>query len=235
VTPTLEAQKRGGCLAVKFEAAYLRGLDFDVASPEDASRVYARYAGGGEPTHGEYKTLQDFLFRYVAREAGRLGLAVHVHSFEGAGNFFATIGADPLLLESAFNDPALVKTKFVIIHGGGMFAEHAGAMLWKPNVLVDTSMMSLAYPLEHFAGVLRGWLTQFPEKVLFGSDASGFGPDLGWEVAAAAGTDYMRTALALALSEMTSAGEVSSTRAQEIATMVMRMNASRVYNLGLSN
>jgi predicted TIM-barrel fold metal-dependent hydrolase len=234
VTPTLEAQRRGGCVAVKFEAAYLRTLDFAEATREDAAKIYARYAARGEPSHADYKTLQDFLFRFVAREAGRLGMAVHIHSFEGAGNYFVTKGADPLLLEPVFNDPGLGKTRFVIIHGGGVFAAHAGAMLWKPNVLVDTSIMSLAYPPERFAGVLRAWLTQFPEKVLFGSDASAFGPDLGWEVAAQAGTDSAREALALALTEMVRAGEVSRSRAEEIATMVMRTNASRLYNLGLS-
>lgn len=234
VTPTLEAQSRARCVAVKFEAAYLRSLDFAEATREDAAKVYARYAAGGEPSHGDYKTLQDFLFRFVAGEAGRLGMAVHVHSLEGAGNYFVTSGADPLLLEPAVNDPALAKTKFVIIHGGGVFASHAGAMLWKPNVLVDTSLMSLAYPPERLADVLRDWLTQFPEKVLFGSDASAFGPDLGWEVAAQAGTDNVRQALALALTQMVNAGEVSRSRAEEIATMVMRTNASRLYNLGLN-
>ncbi len=73
-------------------------------------------------------------------------MAVHIHSFEGAGNYFDAAGADPLLLEPAFNDPALRQTNFVIIHGGGVFAAHAGAMLWKPNVFVDTSLMALAYP-----------------------------------------------------------------------------------------
>jgi uncharacterized protein len=234
VTPTLEAQRRAGCVAVKFEAAYLRSLDFAAATKEDAARIYARYATGGEPSHVDYKTLQDFLFRFVAGEAGRLGMPVHIHSFEGAGNYFVTSGADPLLLEPVFNDPALSKTRFVIIHGGGVFAAHSGAMLWKPNVLIDTSILSLAYPPERLAAVLRSWLTQFPEKVLFGTDASAFSPDLGWEVAAQAGTDSFRESLALALTQMLNAGEVPRSRAEEIATMVMRTNASRLYNLGLS-
>jgi predicted TIM-barrel fold metal-dependent hydrolase len=234
VTPTLEAQRRGGCVAVKFEAAYLRSLDFAETTTEAAAKIYARYAPGGEPSHEDYKTLQDFLFRFVAREAGRLGMAVHIHSFEGAGNYFVTSGADPLLLEPVFNDPALSKTKFVIIHGGGVFASHSGAMLWKPNVFVDTSILSLAYSPERLAAVLRSWLTQFPEKVLFGSDASPFSPDLGWEVAAQAGTVSARESLALALTQMLQAGEVSRSRAEEIATMVMRTNAARLYNLGLS-
>jgi hypothetical protein len=233
VTPTLESQQKRGCVAVKFEAAYLRSLDFEEVSPATASRIYAKYVDGGESSLAEYKALQDFLFRYIAREAGRLGMAVHIHSFEGAGNFYRTAGADPLLLESAFNDPTLGKTNFVILHGGGVFSAHAGAMLWKPNVYADTSLMALAYPPSQLAAVLRPWLAQYPEKVLFGSDAVAFGPDMGWELAAWIGTRNARAALALALTDMIRNGEVSRARAEEIATMVMRTNAGRLYKLEL--
>jgi uncharacterized protein len=233
VTPTLEAQQRGGCVAVKFEAAFLRSLDFEEVPAATANNIYAKYAAAGEPSHAEYKALQDFLFRYVAREAGRLGMAVHVHSFDGPGNFFRAAGADPLLLESAFNDPTLRKTNFVIVHGGGVYAPHAGAMLWKPNVYVDISAMTLLYTPPKLAQVLRDWLTQYPEKVLFGSDASAFGPDMGWELAAWIATKNARAALAIALTEMIRTGEVSRARAEDIAMMVMRTNAGTLYKLEL--
>lgn len=233
VTPTLEAQRKGGCVAIKFEAAYLRSLDFDEASAEAAASVYAKYAAGGEPSPAASKTLQDFLFRFIAREAGRLGMAVHIHSFEGFGNGYRTAGSDPLLLEPAFTDPTLKGTNFVIVHGGGVFASHTGAMLWKPNVYADISPMTIVYPVADLAAVLRGWLTRFPEKVLFGSDASALGPDLGWEVGAWVGGKNGRAALALALTEMINNGEVSRVRAEAIATMVMRTNAGTLYRLGL--
>jgi hypothetical protein len=233
VTPTLERQRQAGAVAVKFEAAYLRALDFSEGPADIAGRVYARHVSGGEPSHAEYKQLQDFLFRSIAREAGRIGLAVHIHSFEAAGAFFQAAGADPLMLEPAFNDPALRGTSFVIVHGGGTFAPHAGAMLWKPNVFVDTSAMTLIYTPAKLAAVLREWLLQFPEKVLFGTDAAAFGPDSGWEVAAWIGTTTARQALAVALSDMIGAGEVSLARAKEIATMVMRTNGAKLYKLPL--
>jgi len=78
VTPTLERQKNGGALALKFEAAYLRALDFAEANEAEAARVYARYArGDGEPSIAEYKPLQDFLFLvdHAAADGDAMALA----------------------------------------------------------------------------------------------------------------------------------------------------------------
>lgn len=233
VTPTLEAQRAGGCVAIKFEAGYLRSLDFEAVPVATASAIYAKYASGGVPSHAEYKALQDYLFRFIAREAGRLGMAVHIHAFEGFGNGYHVAGSDPLLLEPTFNDTTLQATKFVILHGGGVFASHTGAMLWKPNVYTDLSTMAIAYTPGQIAVPLRSWLSQYPEKVLFGTDAFAFGPDMGWELTAWMATRTARSALAMALTGMVRSGEVTPARAREIATMVMRTNASRLYGLGL--
>jgi len=233
VTPTLEAQRKAGCVAVKFEAAYLRSLDFAAVPAATARSIYARYARGGEPSHAESKALEDFLFRDIAREAGRLGMAVHVHSFHAFGPYYRVAEADPMLLEPAFDDTTLRSTNFVILHGGGMYSARAGAMLWKPNVYVDMSLMTLVYPPEQLAAVLKDWLGQFPEKVLFGSDAFAFGPDMGWEVTAWVAARNARAALASALSDMMRSGQISRARAEEIATMVLRTNAAKLYKLDL--
>jgi hypothetical protein len=233
VTPTLERQQKAGCIAVKFEAAYLRKLDFDDPDEGVARRVYAQYVAGGEPTRAEYKSLEDYLFRYIAREAGRLGMAVHIHSFEGAGGSYKIAGSDPVLLESAFNDPSLRTTNFVIVHGGGVFAGHTSALFAKPNVHADFSVMPQFYTAATVASILRGWLTQYPEKVLFGTDAFSSGPDAGWELSAWLASTTGRHALAIALTAMIRDDEVTRPRAREIATMVLRTNAATLYKLPL--
>ena len=80
---------------------------------------------------------------------------------------------------------------------------------------------------------MQDWLRQYPEKVLFGTDAAAFGPDLGWPLAAWVGTTTARRVLALALSEMMRNDEVTRARAEEIATMVLRTSSAKLYRLSL--
>ncbi|MDO8432658.1 MAG: amidohydrolase family protein [Candidatus Binatus sp.] len=231
VSTTLVAQKNEGALAIKFEAAYLRSLDFGNPSKSEAEGIYARYSSGGEPTAQDYKALQDFIFRYIARECGRLGMPVHIHVAAGVGSYFKIAGANPLLLESVFNDPSLRNTTFVMIHGGWPFTAEAGALMSKPNVYADFSFQTyLTYP-GALSAVIRSWLESTPDKVLFGTDAFVFGPEVGWEESGWLATRSARQALALALTGMVDDGEITRTRASELARMVLRQNAIALYKL----
>jgi predicted TIM-barrel fold metal-dependent hydrolase len=231
VTATLERQKQNGAVAVKFEAAYLRWLDFDNPDEPTARATYAEFVKGGQPTASDYKALQDFLFFYVAREAGRVGLAVHIHCISGAGGFYRQTGSHPYLLETAFNDPSLRKTNFVVVHGGYPFTKEMGQLLSKPNVYADFSAQTFfCYPRE-LSETLRNWLESYPDKVLFGTDAFAFGPAVDWGELAWLSNTTARQALAIALTGMMNDGEITRERASELARMVLRENASKLYRL----
>ncbi|MGH9929568.1 MAG: amidohydrolase family protein [Pyrinomonadaceae bacterium] len=231
VTATLEAEKRDGAIAVKFEAAYLRKLDFDEAKIVSARRIYSRYVRGGEPSAADYKTLQDFLFHYIANEAGRLGLAVHIHVISGFGRYYRQSGSNPLLLESVFNDESLRKTNFVIVHGGYPFTKETASLMSKPNVYADFSAQTfLIYPHE-LSEVLRNWLEAYPDKILFGTDAFSFGPEVDWPEVAWLSNTSARQALALALTGMMNDHEITRAQAIELANKVLRGNAVKLYNL----
>jgi hypothetical protein len=231
VAPTLERQKRNGAVAIKYEAAYLRKLDFDNPDEAKARLTYARYVRGGEPAANDYKVLQDFLFFYIARECGRLGLAVHIHCIAGAGGFYRQSGSNPLLLETAFNDVTLRKTNFVVVHGGYPFTKEMGALMGKPNVYADFSAQTfLLYPRE-LSEILRNWLEGLPDKILFGTDAFSFGPEVDWGEVAWVSNTTARQALALALSGMMNDGEIDRARALELARMVLHDNAAKLYGL----
>jgi predicted TIM-barrel fold metal-dependent hydrolase len=231
VTATLLRQKQGGAVAEKFEAAYLRSLDFDKVDRAAAATIYARFRGKGVPPNDQYKTLQDFLFRYIAAECGRVGMAVHLHVMAGAGSYFDIQGTNPLRLESVLNDPALRRTRFVMLHGGWPFTREITALLEKPNAYLDYSAQSLVLPPATLAATLREWLEWVPEKVMFATDAYPYSAELGWEEAGWLAARRGRQALALALNAMMRDGEISNTRALELANLVLRENARQLYGL----
>jgi predicted TIM-barrel fold metal-dependent hydrolase len=231
VTPVLERARQGGAIAQKFEAAYLRPLRFEKVDEATASRIYAQYIGKPGPSPADYQPLQDYLFRYIARECGRLGMAVHIHTMAGAGGYFDVAGARPSNLEPVFNDPSLRRTNFVMIHGGWPYDREAGAMLTKPNVYLDFSAQDLLLQPATLARVLREWLEALPEKVMFGTDAYPYLPDAGWEEFAWIGSRNARLALAEALTGMVRDGEISRARASAIARLVLRDNARKLYGL----
>ncbi len=231
VTPTLERQRAGGAVAEKFEAAYLRSLEFDKVDRGTAEAIYARFWTKGAAAEAEYKPLQDFLFRYIATECGRLGMAVHLHTNAGAGGYFHVGGVNPLLLETVLNDPDLRKTRFVMLHGGWPFTREVTALLTKPNAWLDFSAQDLALTPAALAGMLREWLEYVPEKVLFGTDAYPYIPEMGWEESGWMAARAGRHALALALTGMLRSGEITRARASELARMVLRDNARALYGL----
>jgi hypothetical protein len=232
VTPLLERWRSAGAVGIKFEAAYLRPLDFDIADAAAARAIYARYAAGGAPAHAEYKTLQDYLMRVIAREAGRLKLGIQIHTLETFGGYYLASGAAPHLLESLVNDSTLRATRFVIVHGGWPLVGETQGLLSKPNVYADISMMDVSLPPARLAEVLRQWLTEWPDKVLFGSDAFDGGLEQGWEQVGWVGTITARRGLAMALTGMMRDGEITRPRAEQLARMVMRENAITAYDLG---
>lgn len=231
VTPTLERQRAGGAIAEKFELAYLRAFDVSDPTEQEAQKIYAKWVGKAAPDSAEYTTLQDFLFRYIAAECGRLGMAVHLHTLAGGGSYFGIAGGNPLLLESVFNDSRLRHTNFVLLHGGWPFVREAGALLQKPNVYLDLSQQSFTFPPRTLAAWLREWLETYPGKVLFGTDGYALSAAAGWEETTWIANRDGRQALALALTGMLRDGEITRPRASAIAKDVLGGTAAALYGL----
>ncbi|HEX6906206.1 MAG TPA: amidohydrolase family protein [Terriglobales bacterium] len=233
IAPTLERQKKTGAVAIKFEAAYLRTLNFGEPSRAQAEQTYAHYAAGGTPPKGEYLALQDVLFREIARQAGRLGLAVHIHTGAGCGGYFDIAGSNPELLDSVLDDPSLRQTKFVLLHGGsGPYSKQTAFLLSKPNVYTDFSEQDWMLSARALSAVIRDWLEWYPEKVMFGTDLyPGNSPEYDWDSIGYMIATTGRQALALALTGMMQDGEISRARALQLAHMVLFDNAARLYGL----
>lgn len=231
VTPVLEQQKKNGAVAIKFEAAYLRSLDFGPSEPLEAvQQIYFHYVKSGVPPRADYFRLQNALFRYIAREAGRLGLPVHIHTGGGCGTYFNLMGSNPALLDAVFNDASLRKTNFVLLHGGaGPFTKYVSYLMMKPNVYADFSEQTWLISTRKLSEVLRDFLEWYPEKVLFGTDLYPNTPEINWEEIGWQTSQSGREALAIALTGMIQDAEITRERALELAHMVLHDNTAKLY------
>src|SRR5258708_13577755 len=98
-------QERGG-VAIKFEAAYFRTLYFTDPPREKADAIYAKYRSGGVPAAEDYRLFQDYIFRVIVDQAGKLKLPVHFHSAAGICDSFSLRPANVLHLQTSLPSTA---------------------------------------------------------------------------------------------------------------------------------
>ena len=91
------------------------------------------------------------------------------------------------------------------------------------------SLITLLLPPRELASILRGWLAFMPDRIMFGTDASPMGPDVGWEESAWLSNRSARDAIAIALTGMVRDREIPRDRAVDLARMVLRDNARALY------
>ncbi len=221
-------QKRGG-VAIKFEAAYFRTLYFTDPPREKADAIYAKYHSGGVPSAEDYRLFQDYIFRVIVDQAGKLKLPVHFHSAVGIGDYFSLRQGNVLNLENVLRDARYKNVTFVLLHGGWPYEREAALLTAVKNVYLDTSFQSeLLYPSQ-FKSVLKQFLTLYPDKMMYGSDAFPFNDALGAEESFWIAAHTTRTALAGALAELVSERAISEDKALELAHLYLHDNAAKLY------
>ncbi|MHB8610496.1 MAG: amidohydrolase family protein [Candidatus Acidiferrales bacterium] len=229
VRQTVADNKKKGGVAMKFEAAYFRSLYFSDPPREKAAAIYSRFYSGGVPTEEEYRTFQDYIFRVLIDEAGKLNLSVHLHSAVGIGDYFSMRNGNPLNLENVVRDPRYSKVNFVLIHGGYPYTLDMIWMTAAKNVYTDSSLMGYyVYPSE-LKRILKQWISLYPERIMYGSDAFPFNDAVGAEETMWLASRSARTAAAAALAELVSEGAFNEEKALELARMYLHDNAAKLY------
>jgi len=229
ISHVLEDNQKKGGIAEKFEAGYFRSLYFADPPREAAVAVYRKYHSGGVPTPEEYKTFQDYVFRYLVTEGGRLHLPVHIHTAVGEGDYFSLRKGDVLNLENVVKDPRYLSTTFVLIHGGYPYYREVIWLAAMKNVYIDTSEIeTLLYPAE-LTKIFKLWLETYPDKITFGSDAYPYSAALGSEETYWLAVYSAREALAAALAEMVATNEITEEKSLELAHGYFHDNALSLY------
>jgi predicted TIM-barrel fold metal-dependent hydrolase len=105
-------------------------------------------------------------------------------------------------------------------------------MIWMTaakNVYTDSSLMGYyVYPSE-LKNILKQWISLYPEKIMFGSDAFPFNDAVGAEETFWLAVRSARTAVAEALAELVAENAISESKALELAHMYLHDNAAKIY------
>jgi uncharacterized protein len=229
ITQVLEDNSKRGGIAMKFEVAYFRPTIFSDPARSVAEDIYQRFVEGGIPSEKEYRAFQDFIFRYLVQEGGRLHLPVHIHTAAGIGNYFNLTESNIMNLESVLRDPRYASTTFIMIHGGYPLEREAIWLAAMKNVYLDSSLDELVQYPSAFKDTLKMWLETFPDKITFGTDCFPYNQVLGAEESYWLGVHSSRTALAAALAEMVSENEITESRAIELAHAYLHDTAVKLY------
>jgi hypothetical protein len=229
ISQVLEDNRNKGGIAMKFEVAYFRPTTFGDPTRDQAADLYQRYVSGGIPSEKDYRTFQDYIFRYLILEGGRLHLPVHIHSAALIGDYFSISQSNIMNFESVLRDPRYHSTTFVMLHGGYPLEREAIWLTSMKNVYLDSSLVELVQYPSAFKDTLKMWLETFPDKVIFGTDAFPYNEVLGAEESYWLGAESSRMALAAALAEMISENEITETRALELAHAYLHDNAVKLY------
>jgi uncharacterized protein len=97
------------------------------------------------------------------------------------------------------------------------------------NVYTDSSLMGYyVYPSE-LKNILKQWISLYPERMMFGSDAFPFNDAVGAEETFWLAARSARTSIAAALAELVSEGAITETKALELAHLYLHDNAAKLY------
>jgi len=230
IVRVFDDNRKKGAIAMKFEVAYFRPTTFSDPTREQAEDIYQHYSSGDSvPSEKDYRTFQDYIFRFLINLGGRLRFPVHIHTAAGIGNYFNFTESNVMNLESVLRDPRYLSTTFVLIHGGFPLEREAIWLASMKNVYLDSSLGELIQYPSAFKDTLKMWLETFPEKITFGTDCFPYNQVLGAEESYWLGAESSRMALAAALAEMVSENEVSEPRALELAHAYLHDTAVKLY------
>jgi hypothetical protein len=210
-----------GAVAMKSAIAYERSLNFDVASLQDARRVFGKTPQVVTPQ--ERRSYEDYMFNWFCELAIELEVPYQVHTGSGL-----LAGSNPLLFE-----PVIMRyprLHFVLFHAGyPWYNVTAGLAHNHPNISLDMSWA----PLISTTGAILALhqfieIAQSNQRIAWGSDTSSseeaYGALLAW-----------RHVMAKVLSEKVEDDYFDISEAEVLAHNLMYGNASNLYDIGVGD
>jgi uncharacterized protein len=215
-----------GAVALKTIAAYRFGLDLPAADRSEAEAAYAEWTtrtGDGRPRLTHPALLAFFLAEALELGAAR-AVPLQVHTGLGDADL-ALHRADPSRLGALIGDAAAVSVPVVLLHCYPFVRQAAWLASVHGHVFIDLSLAVLL--AGHRGRSLVGEALELAPatKLLFATDASRSG-EMFFLAAR-----WWRDALAGALGEVMTSGDIDERTALAWAQRILATNARRLYGL----
>jgi uncharacterized protein len=213
--------------AVKSQAAYNRGLDYEDVTPETAAPLFRRRLAGEALTEAQTKAVQDHLFWYCVRKATEYSLPVKIHTGLYAGH-------SRMPLSRVSGNPASAcdlcriepETRFVFMHICYPYYEDMIAVAKAyPNAHLDMCWSWVISPVAS-VNFLKQYLVTAPANKVFA-----FGGDYRFVETSIGHAEIARRGIVQALSELVEEGWLNLEGALELVYPLMNGNPRRVFRL----
>ncbi|MBN2290145.1 MAG: amidohydrolase family protein [Candidatus Glassbacteria bacterium] len=218
-----EIVRRGYYVGLKSALAYDRIIRFEDTPRQKAEKIFAEILTR-PMTREERRPFEDFMMHQVVRRAGKhhLPLQIHTGCQLGPGNDITN--ARPTLLLNLFQK--YPQTRFVIFHGSFPYMGELTAIVKNyPNVYLDMCLMPV-FSVSVAKEWLHKWLETLPvNKITF------FGGDCLFPEGAYGHSVIARQIVAETLTEKVESGYLSLEEARQVARLILRDNAIKLYSL----
>lgn len=213
-----------GMVGVKIALAYKRNLKFENVSKERAESVFSKLTTNSPVDVEETKALQDYLLHRILDLVDEFDLPVQIHTGLHAGNGNDITNSKPTHLVNLFMEYPDID--FLLFHGGYPYGGELGTLAKNfPNVYIDmcwTYVISPSYSERY----LHEWIETVPANKILG-----FGGDYSFVEAVYAHSVMARQIIAKVLISKVRDQYLTEKEASNIAKMILRKNAMRVFKL----
>lgn len=210
-------------VCLKCGLAYVRTLQFDLATREDAERDFKALISSGAPVEA-CRVFQNYMQHFICRMADERSVPYQIHTGIQEGNGNVLMNSHPLHLTNLFM--AYPNITFDIFHMGYPFVMEAGVLAKNfRNVNLDMCWAHIISPVAS-QRTLMEWLDLVPANKI-----CAFGGDYVF-VEAVYGHQYMaRRNVAEVLTRKVKEGSFGLDDAKEIARWLFIDNPKRIFGL----
>jgi len=212
---TLEAAKRRGYVALKSALAYDRPILFKEVDAGAAKRIFEKR---DELNPDDIGLFGDFVLRRILDEAVELELPVQFHT-----GLALIEGSSPMNLVNLLRKYSGIN--FTFFHGGYPWIRETAALAFSfPNLHLDLCWLPIISPSACKHLLREAIELGLSNRIMWGGDC--------WVAEATYGAlRFFKDLLSETLGEMIDEHYLGPDEAMEIATKILRGNASRIFNL----